>query len=62
MFDEPSKQRVKELCDQIAKEQAHPRFSMLVAGLNQLLEELDPRGNRSSVNTGEDESSVSSES
>ena len=42
MFDEFSKQRVKHLCDQIAKEQDHQRFSLLVAELNDLLEGFDP--------------------
>lgn len=38
MLDDASKQRVKDLCDQIAKEQDHKRFSMLIAELNQLLD------------------------
>jgi len=38
MLDEHSKQRVKELCDLIAKEQDHHRFSSLVAELNRLLD------------------------
>ncbi len=33
-----SKERVKELCDQIAKEQDRNRFSELISELNQLLE------------------------
>ena len=42
MFDEFSKQRVKHLCDLIAKEQDHQRFSVLVAELNDLLDGSDP--------------------
>jgi hypothetical protein len=38
VLDEASKQRVKDLCDQIAKEQDHKRFSLLIAELDQLLE------------------------
>lgn len=38
MLDEASKQRVKDLCDQIAKEQDHKRFSQLIAELNQVLD------------------------
>lgn len=38
MLDEASKQRVKDLCDEIAKEQDHQRFSQLIAELNQLLD------------------------
>ena len=39
MLDEPSKQRMKELCDLIVKEQDHQRFSSLVAELNRLLDD-----------------------
>ncbi len=38
MLDGESKERVKELCDQIAKEQDRNRFSELISELNQLLE------------------------
>ena len=38
MIDEESKLRVKELCDQIAKEQDRNRFSQLIAELNRILE------------------------
>lgn len=38
MLDGESKERVKELCDQIAKEQDRHRFSELISELNQLLE------------------------
>lgn len=38
MLDDGSKQRVKDLCDLIAKEQDHKRFSMLIQELNQLLD------------------------
>ena len=38
MLDEASKRRVKELCDLIAKEQDHHRFSQLLAELNQVLD------------------------
>ena len=41
MLDEASKRRVKDLCDLIAKEQDHHRFSQLIAELNQLLEASD---------------------
>jgi hypothetical protein len=39
MLDEQSKQRVKQLCDLIAKEQDHHRFSRLVEELNRLLDD-----------------------
>jgi len=39
MLDEQSKLRVKELCDLIAKEQDHHRFSSLVEELNRLLDD-----------------------
>lgn len=38
MLDDISKQRVKELCDLIAKEQDQKRFSVLIQELNQLLD------------------------
>lgn len=38
MLDEQSKQRVKQLCELIAKEQDHYRFSRLLAELNTVLE------------------------
>lgn len=50
MLDEESKQRVKELCDQIAKERDHNRFSLLISELNRILEAsraaTDVAGNR----------------
>ena len=49
LLDEPSKQRVKELCDQIANEQDRNRFSELVAELNQLLDAADSSAQRSRV-------------
>jgi len=42
VLDDLSKKRVKELCDQIAKEQDHKRFSLLIAELNQMLDGLEP--------------------
>jgi hypothetical protein len=48
MLDELSKQRVKELCDLIAKEQDHHRFSVLIAELNQLLDQFDPHAQKTS--------------
>jgi hypothetical protein len=41
VLDDASKQRLKHLCDLIAKEQDHQRFSVLVAELNDLLESAD---------------------
>jgi len=38
VFDGDTKERVKHLCDLIAKEQDHQRFSLLISELNQLLE------------------------
>jgi len=38
MLDELSKQRVKHLCELIAKEQDHQRFSVLMKELNDLLD------------------------
>lgn len=40
VFDEESKERIKQLCDLIAKEQDQRRFSLLIAELNQLLEKM----------------------
>ena len=42
MLDEQSKQKMKELCDLIANEQDHHRFSSLMAELNRLLEDCYP--------------------
>lgn len=42
MWDEQLKQRMKELCDLIAQEQDHHRFSTLVAELNRLLDDCYP--------------------
>lgn len=41
MLDEASRNKVKQLCDQIAKEQDRDRFSILVAELNRILEAAD---------------------
>lgn len=38
MLNEESRKRVKELCDQIAKEHDHGRFSQLISELNRILE------------------------
>jgi hypothetical protein len=38
VLDDGSKQRVKDLCDLIAREQDQKRFSMLIQELNQLLD------------------------
>jgi hypothetical protein len=43
MLDDHEKQRVKELCERIAKEQDHNQFSTLIAQLNQLLEQSELR-------------------
>ena len=43
MLDEASKQRVKSLCDQIAKEEDRDGFSKLISELNELLESADAR-------------------
>jgi hypothetical protein len=43
VLDDAAKDRVKYLCDQIATEQDHNRFSQLVAELNQLLEAVASR-------------------
>lgn len=45
MLDEDSKQRVKQLCDQIAKEQDRNRFSLLISELNHILESSGVVGN-----------------
>lgn len=42
MLDEPARQRVKEICELILKEQDHKRFSVLIAELNQLLDGVGP--------------------
>ena len=43
MLDEQEKHHVKELCERIAKEQDHNQFSILIAQLNQLLEQSELR-------------------
>lgn len=43
MLDEQEKHHVKELCERIAKEQDHDQFSILIAQLNQLLEQSELR-------------------
>lgn len=48
MFDGASKERIQQLCDLISKEQDHRRFSLLIAELNQLLEEVQPPPNQTS--------------
>ena len=45
MLDEQEKHQVKELCEHIAKEQDHNQFSILIAQLNQLLEQSELRTN-----------------
>ena len=44
MLDEESKQRVRELCDQIAKEQNPERFAKLVQQLNEAFDSADLPG------------------
>ena len=44
VLDDATKQRVKELCDMIAKEQDQTRFSMLISELNSLFDGFDPTG------------------
>lgn len=44
VLDDASKQRVKDLCDLIAKEQDPTRFSVLIHELNQLLDGLHTGG------------------
>ena len=52
MLDEQEKQRVKELCDRIAKEQYHKQFSILIAQLNALLDESDLRTDSGRTDSG----------
>ena len=44
VLDDAAKQRVKDLCDLIAKEQDQTRFSVLIHELNQLLDGLHTGG------------------
>lgn len=44
MFNGETKARIKYLCDLIAKEQDHYRFSALISELNQLLDAPDSKG------------------
>jgi hypothetical protein len=60
MLDEQSKQRVKHLCELIAKEQDHSRFARLLTELNQVLagnvsRRTDGSGNHSHVNVSDQE-------
>jgi len=50
MLDEPARQRVKEICELILKEQDQRRFSVLIAELNQLLDGLGPSGGEKASN------------
>jgi hypothetical protein len=43
VLDEAAKERMRFLCDQIAREQDRDRFSKLVSELNQLLESAEVR-------------------
>ena len=61
MFDGALKERIKQLCDLIAKEQDHRRFSLLIAELNQLLEEAQPLPNQTAGSTPAPPSSTPSE-
>ena len=45
MLDDESKQKVKDLCDRIAKEQDQRQFSILITQLNDLLDGSDLRSN-----------------
>lgn len=45
MLDEQSKQKVKDLCDRIAKERDQKQFSILIKQLNDLLDGSDLRPN-----------------
>jgi hypothetical protein len=45
VLDEVSKQRVQELCNQIANEQDRNRFSRLISELNQVLEDSSAKTN-----------------
>lgn len=51
MFDGELKERIKQLCESISKEQDHRRFSILIAELNQLLEEVQPLPSQSARST-----------
>jgi hypothetical protein len=42
LLDDEAKQRVKELCDLIAKEQDHRHFSVLLEELNNVLDGVQP--------------------
>jgi ribosomal protein L12E/L44/L45/RPP1/RPP2 len=46
VFNEQSKERIKQLCESVTKEQDQRRFSMLIAELDQLLEELQASPSR----------------
>lgn len=46
MLDEATKRRVQDLCDLIAREQDHHRFSQLIAELDQVLEASDLNANK----------------
>lgn len=48
LLDDEAKQRVKELCDLIAKEQDHRHFSVLLEELNNILEGVQPTNSKNS--------------
>lgn len=58
MFNEESKERIKQLCDLIAKEQDQHRFSLLIAELDQLLEKLQASQSRGAETAPVSSSSV----
>lgn len=42
MFNEEAKERIRQLCESITKEQDQRRFSLLIAELDAFLEKLQP--------------------
>ncbi len=48
LLDEEAKQRVKELCDLIAKERDHRQFSVLLQELNDVLDGVKPNNSKDS--------------
>lgn len=62
MLSESAKQRVKDLCDQIANEKDHGRFSLLISELNQILEQSGTRIRTDGEASGADSFSLQNQS
>jgi hypothetical protein len=61
VFNEQSKQRIKQLCESITREQDQHRFSLLINELDQLLEKLQASQSRGAAPASGSSSPIPSE-